>query len=258
MSYSASTGYFYVTGSIAPFWVRRTQDPWFFYYTGIVPGMKQYGLLTAIDSRTNKIVWEHKLPYKIGNGSGVLTTAGNLAFHGHPDGRLLAYDARVGKQLWDFQLGSGADGPTVSYELEGKQYVAIAARNAIWSFSRDGKIDPQPAPPAAPTVTGFVGLIEDSDEVQLGSTYSDGGLMGKRVEPDDFGLKPQRARIEAGASLKFTNKTQLAHTLRAIDGSWRSVTIKPGETAEVAFASAGTFTYVCEEHPWTYGEVTVE
>jgi PQQ-dependent dehydrogenase (methanol/ethanol family) len=258
MSYSESTGYFYVTGSIAPFWVRRTKDPWFFYYTGVVPGMKQYGLLTAIDSRTNKIVWEQKLPYKIGNGSGVLTTGGNLAFHGHPDGRFLAYDARNGKQLWDFQLGSGADGPAVSYDVGGVQYVAIAARNTIWAFKLDGKMQPMPAPPAAPTVTTFVGIIEDADEVQLGSTYSDGGLMGKRVEPDEFGLKPQRARIEAGGTIKFSNKTELTHTLRALDGSWQTGSIKPGENKQVQVQKAGTYIYVCDEHPWTYGELTVE
>jgi quinohemoprotein ethanol dehydrogenase len=258
MSYSPTTGYFYVTGSIAPFWVRRTQDPWFFYYTGIVPGMKQYGVLTAIDSRTNKIVWEQKLPYKIGNGSGVLATAGNLAFHGHPDGRFLAYNARDGQQLWEFQLGSGADGPAVSYELDGIQYVAIAARNSIWAFKLDGKVEQKPAPRAAPTVTGFVGLIEDSNDVQLGSTYSDGGLTGRRVETDEFGLKPQRVRIEAGSSLKFTNKTKLIHTPRALDGSWSVGAIEPGASAAVTLSKPGTFVYVCDEHPWTYGELTVE
>jgi alcohol dehydrogenase (cytochrome c) len=258
MSYSADTGYFYVTGSIAPFWVRRTDDPWFFYYTGVVPGMKQYGLLTAIDSRTNKIVWEHKLPYKIGNGSGVLTTAGNLAFHGHPDGRFLAYDARSGKQLWEYQLGSGADGPAVSYDINGEQHLAIAARGAIWAFKLGGKVAQLPAAPSAPTVTGFVGIIEDSNEVQLGSTYSDGGLAGKRVEPDEFGLKPQRARIEAGTSLKFVNKTESVHTLRALDKSWKAGPVQPGGEAQVELSTPGTFTYICEEHPWTYGEVTVE
>ena len=36
------------------------------------------GTLTAVDSRTNKIVWQKKMPYSIGQGSGALATASDL------------------------------------------------------------------------------------------------------------------------------------------------------------------------------------
>ena len=260
MSFDPGTGYFYVTGSVAPFWVRHThKDPWLFYYTGVVPGMKQYGLIAAIDSRTDKIVWQKKLPYKVQNGSGVLTTGGNLAFHGHPDGRFLAFDARNGAQLWEYQLGASVNGPGVSFSLDGEQYIAVAAQDAVWAFKIGGKIAPAPAPPAVPTVTGFVGVIEDTDKVSLGSTFSDLGLMGgARVESDPYGLEPQRIRIQAGTAVTFTNKTPMTHHPKALDGSWDAGEIKPGESKAVAMPKRGVSVYVCAEHPWTFGEITVE
>jgi alcohol dehydrogenase (cytochrome c) len=259
MSYDPETGYFYVTGSVAPFWVRHTRkDPWLFYYTGVVPGMKQYGLIAAIDSHTNKIAWQQKLPYKVQNGSGVLTTAGGLAFHGHPDGRFLAFDAKSGAPLWEYQLGSGVNGPAVSYQLDGEQYIAVAALNAIWAFKLGGSIAPLPAPTAAPTVTGFVGLIEDSNQVTLGTTISDLGLMGPRSMPDPYGLDPQRIRTQAGGTVTFTNKTDMAHHPKAVDGSWDAGEIGPGQSTKVTLPHRGVSVYICADHPWTFGEITVE
>jgi quinohemoprotein ethanol dehydrogenase len=259
MSFDPETGYFYVTGSVAPFWVKHTRkDPWFFSYTEVMPGMKQYGLIAAIDSRTNRIAWQKKLPYKVQNGSGVLTTAGGLAFHGHPSGKLLAFDAKSGQQLWEYQLGSAVNGPSVSYELDAVQYVAVAALNSIWTFKLGGGIAPLPALPPAPTVTSFVGLIEDTNKVTLGSTLRDPGLMGPRVEPDPDGLDPQRIRIAFGQEVTFTNKTTSVHHPRALDGTWDAGEIRPGETKTVHMPSRGVSVYVCSDHPWSMGEITVE
>ena len=47
---------------------------------------------TALDSRTNKIVWQKE--DKFGQSYGALSTAGGLVFRGQVDGNLVAYDAR--------------------------------------------------------------------------------------------------------------------------------------------------------------------
>ena len=74
--------------------------------------LAQYGgTLTAVDSRTNKIAWQKRMPYSIGQGSGALVTASDLLFHGEPDGNFQAYDARTGALLWQWQTGAGADAP---------------------------------------------------------------------------------------------------------------------------------------------------
>jgi glucose dehydrogenase len=54
-------------------------------------------------------------------------------FHGGSDGFFRAFDSKTGEELWRFQTGFGADAPAATYEIDGEQYVAIAAGG-----SRDG------------------------------------------------------------------------------------------------------------------------
>jgi alcohol dehydrogenase (cytochrome c) len=58
------------------------------------------------------------------NGA-VLATAGNLIFWGDLDRRLHAYDAETGKQLWEGIVGGSIAVSTITYAVNGKQYVAI-------------------------------------------------------------------------------------------------------------------------------------
>lgn len=148
MSYDPQTGYFYVTGQSGGHWIRRGDDPYFFSLPS-VPGMKSYGLLVAIDSRTDKIVWQKHMTYPIAFGSGTTATAGGLVFHGDPDGTFQAYDAKSGDKLWEFQTGADVAAPSVVYEVGGEEYVATIASSHVWSFKLGGKLAPLPAPPAA-------------------------------------------------------------------------------------------------------------
>jgi quinohemoprotein ethanol dehydrogenase len=61
-----------------------------------------------------------------GIGGGTLATAGNLVFQVLSDGRLVAYSADKGVKLHEIQTGlrSGM-GPPITYQLDGKQYVAL-------------------------------------------------------------------------------------------------------------------------------------
>jgi PQQ-dependent dehydrogenase (methanol/ethanol family) len=130
-----------------------------------VPGTREYGLITALDSRTNKQVWQKEVPYLAGFGSGVLATAGGLLFHGGSDGFFRAFDSKTGEELWRFQTGFGADAPAATYEIDGEQYVAIAAGGSrdgyvqargdlVWSFKLGGRLNPLNGPPVPkPIVT---------------------------------------------------------------------------------------------------------
>jgi glucose dehydrogenase len=89
-----------------------------------VPGEQQYGTFTAINLNTGKRAWQVKTEQPMIGGA--LATAGNLVFTGEGNGHFNAYDARNGKQLWTFQAGAGCNAPPVTYELDGKQYVAVA------------------------------------------------------------------------------------------------------------------------------------
>ena len=79
--------------------------------------------LIAWDPIKQAPAWE--IPQRTGPNAGTLTTAGNLLFQGRADGRLLAYDATTGKELWNFNAGLGISAPPITYELNGRQYVSI-------------------------------------------------------------------------------------------------------------------------------------
>lgn len=155
MSYSPRTGLIYVPGAITNSlfrlgggFVRPANEP-------------RSGTLTAIDPSTNKIVWQKKTKFPIAAGSGLLTTASGLIFHGDPDGRLVAWDIRDGKELWSFQTGAGADAPVVAYQVNGEQYIAILSGGSsfnlsqhgdfLWAFKLGGTVPPLPAPAEPPT-----------------------------------------------------------------------------------------------------------
>ena len=119
------------------------------------------GTVTALDMRTNKIVWQQQWADQC--YSGVTVTAGGLAFVGRNDGRLTALDVRDGKKLWEFQTGAGMNSPVSVFERNGKQYVvAYSAGNAfagsakgdsVWLFALDGTLDPV-APGSATATPG--------------------------------------------------------------------------------------------------------
>ena len=58
---------------------------------------------------------------------GMLSTAGGLVFHGDLKGWFKALDAKTGRPIWQFQTGSGVSAAPMTYELGGKQYVAVVS-----------------------------------------------------------------------------------------------------------------------------------
>ena len=56
----------------------------------------------------------------------MLTTAGGVLFAGGTNDRFFrAFDASNGKILWEFRTGSGVNGVPVSFQVDGKQYIAV-------------------------------------------------------------------------------------------------------------------------------------
>ncbi len=93
-----------------------------------------WGTLTAIDTRNQgRIRWQARTATPLIGG--VLATAGNLVFTGEGDGHLAAYDAASGERLWQFNCGAGVNAPPISYEIDGQQYIAVAAGgNALFGY----------------------------------------------------------------------------------------------------------------------------
>ncbi len=83
------------------------------------------GQLVAWDPVEQREIWryQHAGPW---NG-GVLATAGDLVFQGSSIGEFAAYDADSGKRLWQFPAQTGIVAAPISYAVDGKQHVAVAA-----------------------------------------------------------------------------------------------------------------------------------
>jgi len=86
-----------------------------------------------------------------GIGGGTVTTAGNLVFQAINDGRLVAYSADKGEKLLEIETGlRGGMGPPITYQIDGKQYVAVMGGTGEVKPRNGQAAAPPPATPAAP------------------------------------------------------------------------------------------------------------
>ena len=83
------------------------------------------GYLRAVDPLTGRSQWA--VPFKSPNFAGTLVTAGGLVFTGSLTGEFMAVDADTGKTLWEFHTSAGIVGQPITWEQNGKQYVAITS-----------------------------------------------------------------------------------------------------------------------------------
>ena len=83
------------------------------------------GMLIAWNPVLRKEVW--RVPQQSDWNGGVLATASDLLFQGTAQGDFICYDGSNGKILWQMNLGGGIIAAPVSYMIDGKQYISIAA-----------------------------------------------------------------------------------------------------------------------------------
>jgi alcohol dehydrogenase (cytochrome c) len=81
--------------------------------------------LTAVDPVTGEIKKNTHLPYP--NYSGTLATGGGLVFLALLDGTVAAFDGTTLDELWKINVGSGFSAPPMTFETNGRQYVAIVS-----------------------------------------------------------------------------------------------------------------------------------
>jgi len=157
-SYSPRTGLFYVSGwqDYASVFVKEAQK----YEEGRrfvggrpaspipggqnVPSLKRgpinvwteaagHGEVIALDPRTGAKKWKFAMTDV--TDSGILTTATDLLFAGGREGYFHALDARTGALLWKANLGGQVASGPMTYQVDGKQYVAVAAGHSLFAFA---------------------------------------------------------------------------------------------------------------------------
>jgi quinohemoprotein ethanol dehydrogenase len=217
------------------------------------PGGKTWGTFTAIDVTTNKIAWQNKLDEMCIGGS--VATAGGLVFAGEGNGNFDAFDAKTGKTLWQFQTGAGVNAPAMTYELDGKQYVAVSSGgnfqlnfprgDTLWVFSLDGTMGPVQAPPPPST------------EQQASAISVD------HVNIVDFAFNPGTIIVPPGTTVTWTNTGAQPHSATSTVSEtnptkFDSGIMTPGQSYSYTFTKPGTYDYFCVPHPFMRGKVIVD
>jgi PQQ-dependent dehydrogenase (methanol/ethanol family) len=129
-AFDPRSGLLYVVGNYFPQLYKQKHEPLqapAVWWGGSVtaPPSGQYGIFSAVDLNTGRIVWQHRLDQP--DIGGAVVTAGGVVFTGTSDRKVMAFDARNGTVLWSYAAGAGVNAPPVTYQVGGTQYVAIAA-----------------------------------------------------------------------------------------------------------------------------------
>lgn len=120
-------------------------SPFFAPLTKMLCNEPPYGMITAINMHTQKVLWQHplgsaekngpfglptELPINIGtpNNGGPIITAGGLTFvAATTDNKIRAYDSNTGKEVWSDTLPAGGQATPMTYSVGGKQFLVIMA-----------------------------------------------------------------------------------------------------------------------------------
>ncbi len=105
-------------------------------HPGGYPDQSGQRFLRALNIDTGEIAWEvpQPGPARAKTWTGVMATAGGLVFYGQPNGGFAAVDQKTGKTLWTYQTNVRMKASPMTFSVNGKQYVAVAAGPNILCF----------------------------------------------------------------------------------------------------------------------------
>ena len=108
-------------------------------------GGEPWGHIDAVDPLTGKQKWRVPLTdHPIWSAN--LVTGGGLLFTGKETGEFIALDIEDGKQVWQFQTGSGINAQPITYTQHGRQYITVLSGigGLYWNVARDKLKDKVP------------------------------------------------------------------------------------------------------------------
>ena len=138
-SYSPATGLFYAMSydGADTYYIAETEYREGELFVGgypqrRVPQDTYTSAVRALDPETGERRWQFVVQPK--STSGLVSTAGNLVFGGTVAGNAFALDATTGKELWHASLGGNVRAGPVTYLVDGRQQVTVAAGHALFTF----------------------------------------------------------------------------------------------------------------------------
>ena len=172
------------------------------------------GNFVGFDVVNRKVVWRSVSPAPF--WAGAVATSSGLVFTGDMRGYFMAFDARTGTLLWQFQTGSGLIGSPITYELDGTQYLAVPSGGIggdmtfyytepkagnIWVFALDGG-----GPARVSSGTNLTFLEGGLPKVgEPGHTLGGRVLPGYGFPPTEGGEPVRAAAVPQAAEVELTN-----------------------------------------------------
>lgn len=193
-SYSPDTGLYYL-GVNNSCMNAQVVTPEFLPYRGLTgvtytaslaPGYDYVGEFVAFDPVTGEREWTYRPESGAPMTGSALATAGGIVFGGTADRQLFALHSETGEPLWRTRLNGDISGAPVTFEVDGRQYLAVGAggriaqtttlgrlvgvdvpqgTGTIWVFALpDGELEPIPRPQRAdvPTRSVLDGVFEEA------------------------------------------------------------------------------------------------
>ena len=123
-----NTMYFPLRNACMPTLITTDRDASHSYYALSVgfelsPGKTDLGSIYAVSAETGATTWLYE---QRASTTSVVATGGGLLFFGDTGGGFMALDQENGEVLWRVELGSPVTGFPITYEVDGRQYVAVS------------------------------------------------------------------------------------------------------------------------------------
>ena len=137
-------------------------DRAYFYETG--PKNEDYyfdrvGGITAFDPATGEVAWDWGHYYT--HDAAPVVTGGGLLFTAAQDSRVRALDASTGEVLWQQAVTAASNGGTITYSVDGRQYVASLVG---WGSGAEADHPDADVPPVVPgNAAVFVFALPESE-----------------------------------------------------------------------------------------------
>jgi amicyanin len=78
------------------------------------------------------------------------------------------------------------------------------------------------------------------------------------VKIDNFTFGPAELRVPVGATVTWTNRDDIPHTVVSTDKAFKSKVMDSDDKYSFTFGTAGNYTYFCSIHPKMTGKVIVQ
>lgn len=131
--------------------IRYTPDQFFFGGSFVFdPVKKARGWINAFSAASGKLLWKDETSLPVVGG--ITATAGDILFAGELSGNFEVLNQKNGKTLYSFYTGGPIAGGTATYEIGGRQYVAVPSGSSSRTWT----------PNVSPSATVFVFALPKS------------------------------------------------------------------------------------------------